>query len=345
MEKNSKLKILNIMSGANSGGAENFFERLTIAIEKEDLEQKVIIRHHQKRFDYLNTKLKNVKSIKLFNNFNPFCQSVIETSIKEFMPDIILTWMNRASRTLPNEKFGPEIVVGRLGGYYKMKNYSKCDYLIANTEDIKNYIIDSGWDSNKVTFIPNFVNPNKKTKLDLKFDKKKTLIAMGRFHENKGFDVLIKSLSFLPSYNLIIVGQGLLKDLYEELIEKYNLKERVKIFGWTDDISSFLNSASILVCPSRHEPFGNIIIDGWAHKIPVIAANVSGPSNLIKEKINGLKFEKEDIFNLVEKVEEIQKNKKLKDKIIKNAFAEYSKKFTQEIIVKKYISFFRKIIK
>ena len=106
MEKNSKLKILNIMSGANSGGAENFFERLTIAIEKEDLEQKVIIRHHQKRFDYLNTKLKNVKSIKLFNNFNPFCQSVIETSIKEFMPDIILTWMNRASRILPNEKFG-----------------------------------------------------------------------------------------------------------------------------------------------------------------------------------------------------------------------------------------------
>ena len=96
----------------------------------------------------------------------------------------------------------------------------------------------------------------------------------------------IKSLSFLPSYNLIIVGQGLLKDLYEELIEKYNLKERVKIFGWTDDISSFLNSASILVCPSRHEPFGNIIIDGWAHKIPVIAANVSGPSSLIKEKVN-----------------------------------------------------------
>ena len=71
---------------------------------------------------------------------------------------------------------------------------------------------------------------------------RRTLIAMGRFHENKGFDVLIKSLSFLPSYNLIIVGQGLLKGLYEELIEKYNLKERVK-FSWTNDISAFLNSA------------------------------------------------------------------------------------------------------
>ena len=50
--KNSKLKILNIMSGANSGG-----EFLNSRTENEDLEQKVIIRHHQKRFDYLNTKL------------------------------------------------------------------------------------------------------------------------------------------------------------------------------------------------------------------------------------------------------------------------------------------------
>ena len=345
MEKNSKLKILNIMSGANSGGAENFFERLAIAFEKESLQQKVIIRYHKERFDYLNTKLSNLKYIKFFNNFNPFCRTVIEKSIKEFKPNIILTWMNRASRVLPNEKFGNEIVVGRLGGYYKMKNYSKCDYLIANTQDIKDYIVDSGWDSNKVSFIPNFVNSNKNTTLDLEFSKNKTLIAMGRFHKNKGFDVLIKSLSFLPNYSLILVGQGSLKEFYEELIEKYNLKKRVKIFNWTDDISAFLNSASVLICPSRHEPFGNIIIDGWAHKIPVIAANVSGPGNLIKEKVNGLKFEKNDIFDLVKKIKEIQKNKKLKEKIIKNAFEEYNKKFKQELIVKKYISFFKKIIK
>ena len=224
-------------------------------------------------------------------------------------------------------------------------DFKRAQYSKDLTKDIKDYIIDSGWDSNKVSFIPNFVNSNKNTTLDLEFSKNKTLIAMGRFHENKGFDVLIKSLSFLPNYSLILVGQGSLKEFYEELIEKYNLKKRVKIFNWTDDISAFLNSASVLICPSRHEPFGNIIIDGWAHKIPVIAANVSGPGNLIKEKVNGLKFEKNDIFDLVKKIKEIQKNKKLKEKIIKNAFEEYNKKFKQELIVKKYISFFKKIIK
>ena len=60
----------------------------------------------------------------------------------------------------------------------------------------------------------------------------------------------------------------------------------------------------------------------------------------IKEKVNGLKFEKEDIFDLVEKVKEIQKNKKLKEKIIKTYLKSIVKIYAT--IVKKYISFFEK---
>ena len=345
MEKNSKLKILNIMSGAKNGGAEKFFERLVCAIEKEKIEQKVIIRYHKQRYESLTKKIKNINYIKIFNNFNPLCQFYIEKNIKEFSPNIILTWMNRASRVLPNEKFGREIVVGRLGGYYKLKNYIKCDYLITNTQDIKNYVIESGWDSSKVTCIPNFVNPNNKTLKQSRYEKQNTLIAMGRFHKNKGFDILIKSLSFLSNYKLMLVGRGILKEYYIELIKKYKLEDRVKIFDWTNDISLYLNSASVLVCPSRHEPFGNIIVDGWAHKIPVVASNVGGPKKLIKEKINGLKFEKDNVFDLVDKVHEIQNNQKLKKKIIKNAFDEYNNKFTEEMVVKQYISFFKRIAK
>ncbi len=345
MEKNSKIKILNIMSGAKTGGAERFFERLVIAIEKENIEQKVIIKHHSPRVKLLKDKIANLETIKIFNNYNPFCLFFIERIIKNFKPNIILSWMNRASGIIPNEKIGNEVNVGRLGGFYKLKNYKNCDYLIANTQEIKNYIINSGWDSKKVFLIPNFVNSNNNEKKKLIFHKNETLLAMGRFHENKGFDILIKSMTFLPDYKLLLVGNGSLKDHYINLINTLNLKNRIKIYEWTDNISSFLNSSSMLICPSRHEPFGNIIIDAWAHHVPVISSDIGGPNKLIKDKINGLKFEKNNVFNLVKKIKEISNNEKLKKKIINNAYHEYNSRFTEKKIIKEYISFFRKIVK
>ena len=57
-------------------------------------------------------------------------------------PDIVMSWMNRASKMTPVGKW---INVGRLGGYYNLKYYKNCDYLICNTPDICNYVIKQGW--------------------------------------------------------------------------------------------------------------------------------------------------------------------------------------------------------
>ena len=55
--------------------------------------------------------------------------------------------MNRASKILPKSKGW--INVGRIGGYYKIKNYANCDFIITNTNDLKDFVIESGWDSKK----------------------------------------------------------------------------------------------------------------------------------------------------------------------------------------------------
>ena len=147
--------------------------------------------------------------------------------------------MNRASSVIPNIKINNEITVGRLGGYYKIKNYTKCDYLITNTSDLKKYVISKGWDKNKVEFIPNFVSQNKIDKTKLKINKDRIILCMGRFHPNKAIDILIKAMPFLPKFRLFIVGEGELKSQYEILIKKFDLMSRVKIFEWSDNISEF----------------------------------------------------------------------------------------------------------
>ncbi len=344
MAKNSKLRVLNILSGSKFGGAELFFERLAIAFEKtKNIDQKIVVKKDEKRVNRLKEKIKDINQISLFKSYNFFISLELKKIIIDFNPDIVLTWMNRASNILPTSKLMNEVTVGRLGGYYKIKNYAKCDYLITNTLDLKEYVISLGWDPKNVEFIPNFVSENRIKQKNL-FDNK-TLLCMGRFHENKSIDTLIRAMTFLSSYSLVIVGSGPLKELYESLINKFNLRDRVKIFGWSENISEFINSSSILVCPSRHEPFGNVVIDGWAHKIPVVVSNVGGPGKIINHKRNGIKFEKENVFDLVSKIKEISTDSKLKNSVVKNGYEDFKKNYSERVVVEKYVNFFERIKK
>ena len=99
----------------------------------------------------------------------------------------------------------------------------------------------------------------------------------------------------------------------------------------------------MLICPSRHEPFGNVVIDGWAHKIPVVVSDTGGPGALVKNSVNGLKFKNEDFFDLIEKVKYLESKKSLVKKLIKNGYNDYESKFSEQIIINKYIKFFEKI--
>lgn len=346
MDINSKLKIINIMSGARFGGAESFFERLAISFaQNQKIKQKVIIKSNKERIKKLQIVINDIEQIVFFNFLNPLCSYKIKNSIEEFKPDIVLTWMNRASRLLPPKKIKNEIYVGRLGGYYDIKNYAKCDFLITNTQDLKNFVISKGWDRKNVEFIPNFVSNNQISASKIYPTEKRNIICMGRFHHNKAIDILIKSMPFLPSFNLSIVGEGLLENSYRNLIKKFNLNSRVKLYKWSNNISSFLNKASMLVCPSRHEPFGNIVVDGWAHKIPVIVSNVGGPGLMVRHRFNGLKFEKDNVFDLVEKIKTLNSDENLKKKVTINGYKTFKKNYSEKVIVLKYINFFKRICK
>ena len=62
------------------------------------------------------------------------------------------------------------------------------------------------------------------------------------------------------------------------------------------------------------------MVDGWAHKIPVIVSDIGGPGKMIKNKINGIKFEKDNIFDLVAKIKDLDSNSNLRKKLLKTAF-------------------------
>ena len=343
------MKILQAIAGAPYGGAENFFVRLAIALERAGVEQKVCIRANPKRKQDLIDGGVDLIELPYGGRFDFMTKRNLKKVIKKFQPDVVLTWMNRATRLGFKVKKDKFIHIGRLGGYYDLKYYKYCDRLIGNTQRIVDYLTGEGWENNKVDYLPNFAKAKNSPPLqrDAYFTPSKAplIVAMGRFHENKGFDVLLRSLIFVPGAYLWLAGEGPLRVELEALAEKIGVKPRLRFVGWHEDISALLRSADLFVCPSRHEPLGNVIIEAWAHKIPVIASDSDGPGALIDHLVSGVLVPVDNDEILGKAIRNLMVDQRLRDRIVQNGYQRYEESFTEEIVTQKYINFFKKAIR
>ena len=345
VEKNS-IKILSLLGSNSNGGAENFFDRLILSLNKrKEIDVHAAIRKNKNRFQTFRENKINVNKINFLNIFSFITHYNLNKICRKFNPDIIFTMMNRASSMLRGISESKAKKIARLGGYYKLKYYTHCDYLIANTPNIKEYLILNGWDKNKVIYLPNFAQENKSIKkLRKRNENNFILLGVGRFHENKNFEILVKALKYLRNCQLWLVGSGKFKKHYLALAQNDNTINKLKIFDWTEKIQTFYSKADILVCPSRIEPLGNIILEGWYHKIPIIASDASGPNYLINHGFNGLKFKNDNQSELVFRIKELMKDYKKSKILIKNGYSTYQKKYSEKIVTQKYLDFFKKVI-
>ena len=60
------------------------------------------------------------------------------------------------------------------------------------------------------------------------------------------------------------------------------IADRVSFLGWREDVPELLANADFLVCPSLHEPLGNVVIEAWSAGLPVVATASDGPAGLIE---------------------------------------------------------------
>jgi glycosyltransferase involved in cell wall biosynthesis len=120
------------------------------------------------------------------------------------------------------------------------------------------------------------------------------LLAMGRLHPNKGFDVLLRAIALLPRGHLYLAGAGPEEAALRALAAELGIMDRVTFLGWRRDIGALLAAADIFICSSRHEPLGNIVLEAWSAAKPVIAAAAQGPVELIRDGADGLLVPLED---------------------------------------------------
>jgi glycogen(starch) synthase len=130
----------------------------------------------------------------------------------------------------------------------------------------------------------------------------KFVFAMGRHVYQKGFDILIRAWNKLQlhDYDLVIGGAGSDTEELKLLILELKLAKRVHLIGRLDRIGvvSHLQHAECFVLPSRHEPFGIVVLEAMAARTPVIATSVGGVPEFVADGVNGCLVPGNDVDGL-----------------------------------------------
>jgi len=289
-------RVAMVMAGARHGGAETFFVRLVSALAAAGEEMLALIRRDPTREAALAAAGVPVRGFTFGGPLDLLTRPRLGAALRRFAPRVVVSWMNRASAKTPA---GPWIRVGRLGGYYDLRHYRSCHHLVANTMGLVRWISAQGWPAERVHHLPNFTPdlsgaaPVSRARLGVP-EGVPLLLAMGRLHPNKGFDTLIEALAGIAEAHLVIAGEGPEREALTTLAARHGVGARTHLIGWRDDQAALLAGADLFVCPSRHEPLGNVVLEAWSAARPVVAAAAQGPAELIEDGTTGLLVPPED---------------------------------------------------
>lgn len=177
----------------------------------------------------------------------------------------------------------------------------------------------------------------------------KRVIAVGRYHYQKGFDLLLRAWKMIEAechnWQLAIYGQGN-KEPYLQLAHDLGLDmSRCHLYDPTSNIQQEYVNSSIFVFSSRYEGFGMVLVEAMACGLPVVSyACPCGPRDIISDGIDGILAEKEDIDALAHQLL-LLINDEQKRRIMSKAAQQKAATYHMDQIAVRWQSLFEEVLR
>lgn len=279
--------------------------------------------------------------------------------VRENRPDIVQTYMGRATRLTHLDPARHSIHVARLGGYYDVKGYRHAHAWVGNTRGICDHLIRSGLPAARIVHIGNFVDipvadsseeiADRRRKMDIP-EEATVLLAVGRFHPVKGFADLLAAFSLLEEtihgrpLILVIVGDGPLKASLQSYASQLGLDHRIRWAGWQLDPHPYYELADLFICPSRHETLGNVILEAWAHCRPVLSTQTAGAMELAGDERQLWTVPTQDPHAMAEGIRRLLEDESLRAAVAASGRKKIDDHYSQPQIVNAYLDFYQRLL-
>ena len=222
---------------------------------------------------------------------------------------------------------------------------------IAVSQSVRRSISRFTGENERLRVIPVGVNIERFTPLpDGEKPDPHSILFVGRIHETKGVDVLLRAMRLLadrnPAVRLSLVGGSFYRptqireERLKHMAEELGLSEHVRFLGIQspDQVAETMRRSSLLVLPSRRETLGAVLIEALACGIPVVATRCGGPEDVVNDSV-GMLVPNEDPSSLADAMEIVLKQREEYDPRVLRQYA--AERFSWQTVAAQTIDLYR----
>ncbi len=239
--------------------------------------------------------------------------------------------------------------------FYKQRNrlisyFKKVDYYITVSDFVKNMVVKAGIEKNKIKTIK--VQKEGWDLIKVKESKEPRIFTAGGLRGTKGFDFLIKAFKEVvekyPNAQLRIAGDGSAKNKLINLTKEIGISKNVKFLGYVnrETMKKEYANSNFVISPSLWpEPLTRIIFEAFSMRKPIIATNVGGSSELVKDGKTGLLVNVGDVNSMTNAIIKLIEKPSFRTKMGRYAYKLINEECNEKVVYKNHIEVYNEIIK
>lgn len=221
------------------------------------------------------------------------------------------------------------------------------DLVVAQGEFLRGVIEEAGVPAGRIRVINNGVDVAAFRAADPYPHPRPYLLGMGSLVSHKGFDLLLRGYALLPANrpDLLIAGDGPERAALLALARDLAIDRQVHLLGSVTGGRkvSLFRSAACFICPSRREPFANVLLEALASGLPAVATDVGGNREIVHHGENGLLCEPESPAALAAAVGRLLTDASLAAGL-RAGGARLIARFDWDAVADRYIDLYREVI-
>jgi glycosyltransferase involved in cell wall biosynthesis len=175
------------------------------------------------------------------------------------------------------------------------------------------------------------------------------IVCVARLTEEKGLRYLIEALPTVllthPATQVVIAGEGSLRDDLERQVSNLGLQSNLRFLGFRSDATRIMGAADLFVLPSPAEPFGLVLIEAMAQGVPVVATRCGGPLEIIEDGVSGQLVNPADAPDLALAVGVLLLDAKRRQCLGENAMQRFEQHFTAQRMADATLEVYRRAAK